>query len=46
MGQNEFLHVNGQLDALNWDYLIVAYSLSAGEGDWGFALNSTGLIPR
>ena len=44
--QNQWLHVNGQLDRIDWDYLIVAYSLGAGEGEWGFGMNSGGLVAR
>lgn len=45
VGEPSYVHVGALDDSLDWDYLIVAYSLSAGEGEWGFGLDSTGLIP-
>ncbi len=43
---NTFRHVGALADPVDYDYLIVAYSLSASEGAWGFGRNSAGPFPR
>ncbi|MEM7246790.1 MAG: hypothetical protein AAF533_15670 [Acidobacteriota bacterium] len=46
VGEASFTHVGAISSPDNFDYLIVADSLSAGEGSWGEGVDTSGALPR
>jgi len=44
--QNSFIHRNAITDGNDYDYLVVAYSFTAGVGSWGNGWDGAALAPR